>query len=196
MKYIEKVIKIVFNIILILAVLLFILVAYNFFNINILKHKYSSYFGYTFFEVETGSMSGAIEINDIVIVKITQDVSNNDIITFEQNDEIITHRIINMDDNFVYTKGDANNSSDNPIRKKQIIGKVVKILSNLGLWIKVFSESRVIISIIITILLFGIAISSEDDLKEHEEKESFSRFMRKRRERKNGKSKKKKTSKN
>lgn len=194
MKFVEKVIKIIFNIILILAVLLFIVVAYNFFNINILKHKYSNYFGYTFFEVETGSMSGAIEINDIVIVKITQDVSNNDIITFEQNDEIITHRIIDMDDNFIYTKGDANNSTDKPIKNKQVIGKVVKILSGFGLWIKVFSESRVIISIIITILLFGIAISSEDNVKEHEEKESFSRFMRKRRERRNGKSKKKKTS--
>ena len=36
MKFVEKVIKIIFNIILILAVLLFIVVAYNFFNINIL----------------------------------------------------------------------------------------------------------------------------------------------------------------
>ena len=47
---------------------------------------------------------------------------------------------------------------------------MVKILSSFGLWIKVFSESRVIISIIITILLFGIAISSEDNVKEHKEK--------------------------
>ena len=152
-------------------------------------------------------MSGTIEVNDIVIVKITKDVSENDIITFKQNDAIITHRIIGIDDEYINTKGDANNSEDSPIKKEQVIGKVVKIISKLGIWIKVLSESRVIISIIITILLFGLAVSSESNNRNNrnkrnnrnqeskdnkqKEKQSFSRFMRNRREKRNGKSKKK-----
>ncbi len=193
MNLINKIVKIFFNIILSLTVLIFIIVVYNFFQIEILKKDYTAFFGYTSFEVVSGSMSETIEIDDLVIVKITDDLQENDIISFKDNDEIITHRLIKIDENTLYTKGDANNSEDKTIDKSQVIGKVIKVLPRFGIWVKVFSDTKVIISIIITLLLFGFAIEKEEnkDITDSKEKKSLSRFMRNRREKKNGKSEEK-----
>ena len=193
MKLLEKIVKIFFNIIIVLMFFLVIIVSYNFIQINILKKQYSNFFGYTAFEVTTGSMSGTIEINDIILVKITQDVAKDDIITFQKKGEIITHRIIAENDDLLITKGDANTGNDTPIQKKDVIGKVTKIFPRFGIWVKVLSDTKVIGSIIITVILFGFAISSKKEEKQ-EDKKSFSRFMRNRREKRNGKSKEKEES--
>ncbi len=193
MKLVEKIVKTIYNIIIIFMVFLVIIVSYNFIQINLLKKQYSNFFGFTMFEVTTGSMSGTIEINDVIIVKITQDVKKDDIITFQKKDEIITHRIIAENGNTLVTKGDANTGNDIPIQKNEVIGKVTKILPRFGIMVKVFSDYKVIGSIIITIVLFGLAVSNTKEEKQ-ENKKSFSRFMRNRREKRNGKSKEKKES--
>ena len=193
MKLLEKIVEIVFNIIIVLMFFLVIIVSYNFIQINILKKQYSNFLGYTVFEVTTGSMSGTIEINDVILVKITQDVKKDDIITFQKKGEIITHRIIAENNDLLVTKGDANTGNDTPIQKKDVIGKVTKIFPRFGIWVKVLSDTKVIGSIIITVILFGFAISSKKEEKQ-EDKKSFSRFMRNRREKRNGKSKEKEES--
>ena len=193
MKLLEKIVKIVFDILIVFMFFLVIVVFYNFFQINILKKQYSNFFGYTMFEVTTGSMSGTIEINDVILVKITQDVKKDDIITFKLKDEIITHRIIAENSDTLITKGDANNGKDKPIQKDYVIGKVIKVLPKFGIWVKVLSDTKVIGSIIITMVLFGLAVYNKNEEKQ-EDKKSFSRFMRNRRERRNGKSEEKKKS--
>ena len=193
MKLLEKIVKIAFNILIVVMVFLVIIVSYNFVQINVLKKQYSNFFGYTIFEITTGSMSGTIEINDVILVKITQDVKKDDIITFQKKGEIITHRIIAENNDLLVTKGDANTGNDTPIQKKDVIGKVTKIFPRFGIWVKVLSDTKVIGSIIITVILFGFAISSKKEEKQ-EDKKSFSRFMRNRREKRNGKSKEKEES--
>lgn len=193
MKLIEKIIKTIFNILIVFMVCLVIIVSYNFFQINILKKQYTNFFGLTIFEITTGSMSGTIEVSDVILVKVTQDVKKDDIITFINKGEIITHRIIAEKGDELFTKGDANNGEDMPIQKADVIGKVIKIFPKFGIWIKVLSDTKVIGSILVTILLFGMAISSKKDT-EQKQKRSFSKFMRNRRERRNGKSKEKKES--
>lgn len=193
MKLIDKIIKTVFNILILFMVCLVIIVSYNFFQINILKKQYTNFFGLTIFEITTGSMSGTIEVSDVILVKVTQDVKKDDIITFENKGEIITHRIIAEKGDELFTKGDANNGEDMPIQKTNVIGKVIKIFPKFGIWVKVLSDTKVIGSIIVTMILFGMAISSKKDT-EQKQKRSFSKFMRSRREKRNGKSKEKKKS--
>ena len=50
---------------------LIILCVYTFVVTDILKKDHVNVFGYTYFVVATGSMSGTIEVNDIIFVKIT-----------------------------------------------------------------------------------------------------------------------------
>ena len=124
MKNIMKYIASVF------LVLLVSLCIYTFVMTDILKKDYVNVFGYTYFVVATGSMSGTIEVDDIIFVKITKNVKNNDIITFKNKDgDIITHRLIQKKGDKYITKGDVNNVVDEAITEKQIIGKVTSVVS-------------------------------------------------------------------
>ena len=179
MKILEKLIKIVLDILTIAVIGLVIFIIVNYVQLNIMKKNYPEFFGYTFFEVETGSMSGTIEIEDVILVEVTQDVKKDDIVTFEDEGEIITHRIIKETDKGIVTKGDANNGEDKVIQKNQVIGKVVKIIPRLGIWLKVFSETEVIICVVVTIVFLGIVASTgEKNKKEKRERSRRDRYMR------------------
>ena len=97
---------------------------------DILKKDYANVFGYTYFVVSTGSMSGTIEVNDIIFVKIDDDVKINDVITYKnENGDIITHRLVQIVGDKLIAQGDVNNIQDDPITREQVIGKVSLIVS-------------------------------------------------------------------
>lgn len=146
-----------------LAIILIIIAVFlNFYliiqNKIIQKKLYVNYFGYTFFIVDSSSMYDTLKENDLVIVKITNDVELNDIISYEEDGNIITHRLIKKEGDTFITKGDFNNYQDKPIKKEQIIGKVISIKRNVGIWKKVFSQKKIIIPIIIEIIILAIII--------------------------------------
>ena len=105
------------------------IVIYSFISTQILKKDYTNIFGYTYYSVATGSMKPVISPNDLIFVKITKNVSKGDIITFKDSASIVTHRLIDINNNKYITKGDANNTSDTGISKSDIIGKVVYIIT-------------------------------------------------------------------
>jgi signal peptidase I len=105
------------------------IVIYSFISTQILKKDYTNIFGYTYYSVATGSMKPVISPNDLIFVKITKNVSKGDIITFKDSGSIVTHRLIDINNNKYITKGDANNTSDTGISKSDIIGKVVYIIT-------------------------------------------------------------------
>mgnify|MGYP003305493287 CR=1 FL=1 len=111
-------------------VLLVTLCIYTFVVTDIMKKDYVNVFGYTYFVVASGSMSGTIEVDDIIFVRLTKNVKPNDIVTFKSKDgDIITHRLIKKDGSDYITKGDVNNVTDEAVSKEQIIGKVATIVS-------------------------------------------------------------------
>ena len=83
--------------------------------------------------VQSGSMSPAIKMGSVVMVKPIDDYKIGDVITFGQLTKTkspTTHRIYDIkvvDNTPVYvTKGDANNASDQrEISKREIIGKTL-----------------------------------------------------------------------
>lgn len=180
MKLIEKLIKIILNIILIFMSLLIVVAIYNFIQINILKQGYNTFFGFSIFNISSGSMKETIQIDDIIIVKEEQDFNEGDIITFFQDEQIITHRIIEkLDDGNFVTKGDANNSKDSKVYRQNIIGKVIKIVPKGGVWIKVFSDSKVIICVVITLIFIGITLQNgEEEKKRRRNRNHFSGFIK------------------
>lgn len=165
LKWTEKIVKIFTNILMFIVIIAVFFALYNFVQLNFMKKSYVNFFGYTFFNVVSGSMTNAIKVDDVIIIKLTDDYKVGDIVTYKVNDDFITHRIIKMDKDFVITKGDANNTSDNPIDKSVIIGKVVKIIPQLGVWTKVLMTPKVLVSILITLILFSLAFSFKPRLK-------------------------------
>ena len=158
MRIIKKIFK---NTIFIILIIILIFVLYSAIQMKVGNNEYSCLFGYTIFEVSTGSMKDTLDIYDIIIVKITQEVEDGDIISYRNDDEIITHRIKSIDGEKIITKGDANNIQDKPITKSDVIGKVVYNLKELGIWIKVFSEIKVVIPMFSGIIFLGLAFSYE-----------------------------------
>ncbi len=181
MKIIEKLIKIILDIIFMIIIFLIMLAIYNFIQLNILKQEYNTFFGFSIFNISSGSMKETIQIDDIIIVKEEQNLNEGDIITFFQNDQIVTHRIIEiLDDGDFITKGDANNSKDGKVYKQNVIGKVVKIIPKGGVWVKVFTDSKVITCICITLFFIGITIKNnkEEDKKNKRKRNHFSGFIK------------------
>lgn len=144
------------DIVSIILVIILIIVSFCYAQLKIFHKEYINFCGYTIFQVITGSMAETIEIKDIVIVKFTNDVKENDIVTYRSGENFVTHRIIRIDGEQIITKGDANNTEDAPISKSDIIGKVVFIISNVAVWIKVLKTPQVIIAILITIIVVGL----------------------------------------
>ncbi len=124
MTYLKKIFKSIAYTFLVLLVSLCI---YTFVVTDIMKKDYVNVFGYTYFVVKTGSMSGTLEVDDIIIVKLCKDAKLNDIITYVNDDgEIITHRLVRKVSGKLIAQGDVNNAEDNPITNDQLVG-VVKL---------------------------------------------------------------------
>lgn len=160
-QIIEKIIHVILNIVIAFIFLLVIVVGYNYMQLQIMHKDYTNFFGYTVFEVSTGSMAKTINVYDVILVKITKDVNENDIVTYKNEDELITHRIMEINGDKIITKGDANNTEDREITKDAIIGKVISVYPRVGIWAKVFSEPNVLICVFITLILIGLAISKD-----------------------------------
>ena len=72
MKAFKNILKYIASLFLVLLVLVSI---YTFVVTDIMKKDYVNVFGYSYFVVASGSMSGKIEVNDIIFVKVTRDVA-------------------------------------------------------------------------------------------------------------------------
>lgn len=124
MTYMKKVFKSIAYAFLVLLVLLCV---YTFIATDIMKKDYVNVFGYTYFVVKTGSMSGTLEVNDIIIVKVDDNPKVHDIITYINADgNIITHRLVRIAGDKYIAQGDVNNAEDDPITKDNLIG-IVKL---------------------------------------------------------------------
>ena len=168
-KILTKIVKIILNTIYVMLSIIALVLIYNIIQISILNKPYMNIFGYSMFQVQTGSMAGTLEIEDIIVVKLTKDVKKDDIVTFKQEDTIITHRILEVEGQTITTKGDANNTKDEPINKNDIIGKVVYTVKDVAIWKQVFATPQVYFLLIITLILFGISISLNEEKKESKE---------------------------
>ena len=159
MNTLKKLVKIFTNGILVILFVLLVIIIGAKAKIIFGNDKYFEMFGYSIFEVATGSMEPNIGKNDIIIVKKDNDYEVNDIVTFKSEGNYITHRIVDINDSVFITKGDANNTSDKPINRSEVIGRVIKIYTDLGIWKDIFSNPKIIMIVFITLLLFDIAFS-------------------------------------
>jgi len=121
----------------VILVVLILLLVFNLFIIAaqvILKDDMPKVFGYARVIVVSGSMSPAVEIGDMLIIREADKYITDDIITFRSGESYVTHRIIGFDeDGRAITKGDFNNVRDaSPVSFKDIEGKYVLRIPKFG----------------------------------------------------------------
>ena len=170
-KLVSKILDGILNFLIVIFAIFLLISMYTAIQVKVFGNDYSSFFGYSLFEVQTGSMSGTIEPGDWIVIKSTKDIKIGDIVTYRHSNDFITHRVIESHGGTFVTKGDANNTHDEPIDKSQIVGKVVKIMGGFGFLRKTIFNPVVIILLIITVYLFNLTFKqgkSSFDLKVEE----------------------------
>lgn len=174
-KMISKIIYKCFSILIYLMI--FIILIYLFIS-EITSVKLS---GYEAFVIVSKSMEPQINIGDIVIIKYLPEevIKVGDIITFEKNNEYITHRIVKIENNgnkkLYTTKGDNNKVNDiEKIEYSQIKGiKVGKIPFIGKLILKVANQKNILIILIIVILLYRRAKKIDEKKKGRRKKKKI-----------------------
>lgn len=159
LKKLEKIFQIIVNTFLVIASIAIVFCVSGFIQLKVLNRPYVDLFGYTIFSVATGSMQPTLDINDVIIIKITDDIKVGDIITFRQDDDFITHRVISNNKDTFVTKGDYNNTSDNPIDLDKVVGKLVCKIPSVGVVGDILLTPKVFISLIITLFFFSLCFS-------------------------------------
>lgn len=107
---------------------------------GLLNDKIPMPFGYGMSVVLSGSMESRLSVDDLVIIKATDNYKVNDIVLFQDGNSLVIHRIIEIDGDTVTTKGDANNVADEPINKSQIKGVLVYDIAGLGAVVNILKQ--------------------------------------------------------
>lgn len=130
-----------------------------------------SFFGYTFYLVESNSMVPDFEANDIIIVKTSfkmEEIKKGTDITFvrESDGKIVTHRVQKFEDGEdgrEYTTRGINNiaNDEGTVNFNNIIGVKVATASALGKTVTFFRSTLGLILLIISFgaIVFGIYVS-------------------------------------
>ena len=125
------------------------------------KMQNFSVFGYKAYIITTDSMEPTIKQGDAIITKKAKekDLKEGDIITFNRDNESITHRILTVDkeeDKILYvTKGDNNNVEDKQkVSFNDVEGKQVIVMPKIGYIIEAAENQLVILIITLVVLIF------------------------------------------
>lgn len=105
--------------------------------------------------VISGSMEPTIPIGSLIVSKEVpvNKLQVGDIVSFESNGEIVTHRIAKIEDKKIYTKGDANESLDEGYAE-EIIGKVILHIPKIGVFFQIIQTTRGSVALVLTIVTF------------------------------------------
>ncbi len=137
------------------------------------KSAIPSVFGKSLLIIATPSMSGSIEAGDAIIIEKSDSYKVGDIITyFPAADKVsVTHRIVRVEGEKYYAKGDANESEDpDPIFITQIAGKMTGHIPKIGIiieWLRTWQGIAFMLAVgAVVIALIMVAEQDDDDQPE------------------------------
>lgn len=133
----------------------------------------SGLFGYKGYTVVSGSMEPKIAVGDFIIVETDpyEEVEIKDVVTFEYNSEIVTHRVVDKTEEGLVTKGDANNIQDQGfVTEDSYIGIKKMLIPYFG-YIITFLQKPIAFAIIVALMGVYLIYLYLYPTKEEEEKE-------------------------
>ena len=179
---IVKVISVILYMILIPSIIFnFTLIIKSFIDPN----EIPDFFGYKTFVIVSGSMEPTIMTQDAILVKEVpeNEIRINDIISFSQGDNIITHRVIGIveEDGITKyrTKGDNNNTEDKKkITYEQIEGKYQFKMKQLGIVTQIIKNKMTLIVLVFIIILM-YCYKRKIEMKKQERKQKRKQYEQK-----------------
>ncbi len=103
---------------------------------------------------ETDNPISTIPINSLVMVRhLSEDelssIKVGDVIAYDRSGYMIVHRVIEIEDDYFVTQGDANPSADSAVYHDRVIGKVIGVSPFLGKIVTLAKEKAVWIIVFI-----------------------------------------------
>lgn len=108
--------------------------------------------GYGAAIVLTGSMEPTIMEDDLILVAKKPVYAVGDIVVYQSGNILVVHRIVDIADGLITTRGDANQTDDAPVEASAIKGKVISIIPWMG------SLARILKTPAATIILLVAAV--------------------------------------
>ncbi|MBE6968385.1 MAG: signal peptidase I [Ruminococcaceae bacterium] len=108
--------------------------------------------GYGAAIVLTGSMEPTIMEDDLILVAKKPVYAVGDIVVYQSGNILVVHRIVDIADGLITTRGDANQADDAPVEASAIKGKVISIIPWMG------SLARILKTPAATIILLVAAV--------------------------------------
>lgn len=119
--------------------------------------------------VLSGSMEPDISVGDLLVVSKRESYEVGDVVVYQSGKIAVTHRIVSISENEVITRGDANNTEDEPITPGQIKGEVTLIIPYMGFAVNAIKTPIGTICIIaLAIFMLERSFSAEKQQKEKE----------------------------
>ena len=173
--------------------IIFIFLVIILYNVVLLYMSYIDKFDtpslyiYKAYLISTESMEPELKKGDAIIIKkVSEDqLRVNDVVTFKINGEIITHRIVRIDDvnseKFYITKGDNNNVEDSDeLRFSDIEGKQIIKIPHLGNIVAGLKNGIVIILVVLIALIMylnRIEMKEKSEARREKKKIEDEKFM-------------------
>ncbi len=139
---------------------------YNWNSKTIIGNPLPMPFGVGVLVVLSGSMEPTLSTGDLVIIKETDTVNEQDIIVFQDGNAMTIHRIVGIDGSMITTQGDSNNVADAPITMEAVKGKLLFRIPFAGRIVTVLSQPIAII-----ILLASAVLLTELSYRKEKEKD-------------------------
>jgi signal peptidase len=178
MKKIGKVLKTIFNIVVTIFVVMFLLVV----CLQRFSNNQITFLGYRMFSVASSSMAPDYQIGDVLIVKITEpeDIKVGDSVTYYGKvgsfaNKVITHQVIKIEKNVdgkrvFHTKGISNLVEDPLVYEEQIYGVVQFKAETLSFIYKVVNTKYGMFILVILPIFYIIGSEMLAFMLENEEK--------------------------
>ena len=131
-------------------------------------------FGIVPYVVLSGSMEPTIETGSVCFINKHADynsIKEDDIIAFQmKNGTLVTHRVVEVTDSGLTTKGDNNTDIDGSITTKDnYVGKNIIWIPKIGYAIKAFQSTKgkiIIITCIVLLFISGLLFGEDKKKKE------------------------------
>lgn len=135
-------------------------------------------FGYGASVVLSGSMEPTLSVGDLLIVQAQSAYETGDIVVYQSGSIPVVHRIVDISEETVTTRGDANNVNDEPFPITAIKGEVIAVLPWVGnlVWM-LKSPLGIILTLVAAVLLVEWSFRTGKAEKE-EEKERLKEEIR------------------
>ena len=123
-------------------------------------------FGYGAALVLTGSMEPTIMADDLIFVKEADSFQPDDIVVFQSGSVLVVHRVVEVTEDSLITRGDANNVTDDPVALKDVKGVVLGWVSGVGPMVRLLKSPWVTLA-----LVAGAVLMTEGSFRAQKKKD-------------------------